>query len=387
MSDTLDGPRAAVPFRQFVLKVHSRCNLSCDYCYVYELADQGWRSQPLVMSPAVMARTAERIADHSRRHGLRDVWVVLHGGEPLLAGVNRLSSVVKALRTEVPARVHVSVQTNGTLLDDAFLALFEDLGVTVGVSLDGDAGATSRHRRDRNGNSSHQRVVDALERLRSDRWRSLYGGLLCTIDIRNEPIQTYEALLEHEPPTIDLLLPHATWTTPPPRTAASSATPYGDWLVAVFDRWYEAPVRETGIRLFEEILSLVLGGRSRSEAIGLSPIDILVVETDGRLEQADSLKVAYDGAAATGLNVAEHALDAALGHPGILARQRGIDGLAASCRSCPVVTVCGGGMYAHRYRADTGFDNPSVYCADLRTVIDHIVGRVRTDLQALPAGV
>ena len=28
------------PFRQFILKVHSRCNLSCSYCYVYEMADQ-----------------------------------------------------------------------------------------------------------------------------------------------------------------------------------------------------------------------------------------------------------------------------------------------------------------------------------------------------------
>ena len=32
-----------IPFRQFILKVHSRCNLSCSYCYVYEMADQAWR--------------------------------------------------------------------------------------------------------------------------------------------------------------------------------------------------------------------------------------------------------------------------------------------------------------------------------------------------------
>ena len=40
----------AVPFRQFILKVHSRCNLSCSYCYVYEMADQGWRGLPKRMS-------------------------------------------------------------------------------------------------------------------------------------------------------------------------------------------------------------------------------------------------------------------------------------------------------------------------------------------------
>ena len=32
--------------RQFLLKVHSRCNLACDYCYVYQHADQSWRTRP-----------------------------------------------------------------------------------------------------------------------------------------------------------------------------------------------------------------------------------------------------------------------------------------------------------------------------------------------------
>jgi uncharacterized protein len=39
-----------------------------------------------------------------------------------------------------------------------------------------------------------------------------------------------------------------------------------------------------------------------------------------------------------------------------------------------VVTSCGGGLYAHRYRADNGFDNPSAYCPDLLKLITHIRG-------------
>jgi uncharacterized protein len=33
-----------VPPNQFVLNVHSRCDLACDRCYVYEAANQSWRS-------------------------------------------------------------------------------------------------------------------------------------------------------------------------------------------------------------------------------------------------------------------------------------------------------------------------------------------------------
>src|SRR5262249_37802451 len=47
-------------------------------------------------------------------------------------------------------------------------------------------------------------------------------------------------------------------------------------------------------------------------------------------------------------------------------------GLSQTCRQCPVVSSCGGGLYAHRYRSGTGFANPAVYCADLLKLITHI---------------
>ncbi|MYW06833.1 FxsB family radical SAM/SPASM domain protein, partial [Streptomyces sp. SID2563] len=61
---------------------------------------------------------------------------------------------------------------------------------------------------------------------------------------------------------------------------------------------------------------------------------------------------------------------------GVAARQAGAGALAAACRACPLLTVCGGGHYAHRYRADNGFRNPSVYCADLERLIRHIADRL-----------
>jgi uncharacterized protein len=97
-----------------------------------------------------------------------------------------------------------------------------------------------------------------------------------------------------------------------------------------------------------------------------------VIETDGSYEQVDSLKTAFDGAPATGLNVFGHSLDVVGQHPGIAARQHGLAGLCQTCQECPVVTSCGGGLYTHRYRAATGFANPSVYCADLLKLIAHI---------------
>jgi uncharacterized protein len=371
----------ALPFREFIVKVHSRCDLSCDYCYMYEMADQSWRSQPRAMSEETAVLTARRIAEHARVHDLSEITLILHGGEPLLAGRDLISLLITAARAKTAprTRVNVTVQTNGVGLNDAYLRLFDDLGVRVGVSVDGDAGAHDRHRRFASGRGSYSAVTAALGRLR--RFPHLYGGLLCTVDLRNDPVGTYEALTAFDPPQIDFLLPHGTWDQPPPgRVPDPASTPYADWLIAVFERWYPKPL--TGVRLFEEIMQLVLGGASESEIVGLAPARMVVIETDGSIEQEDSLKVAFDGAPATGLHLDRDPLDAALLLPQIAARQIGHRALSQQCRACPIHPVCGGGLYSHRYREGSGFANPSVYCPDLMALIGHIRDRLRTDLTA-----
>ncbi len=369
--------RPHVPLREFVLKVHSRCDLACDHCYVYEAADQSWRGRPMAISDEVISRTAQRIAEHAESHQLDSVQVVLHGGEPLLAGRARLRRVV----TELESALHgicgldLRIHTNGVMLDEEFCELFAEHGVRVGISIDGDRAANDRHRRYADGRSSYDKVIRAIGLLRTDRFRQLYSGLLCTIDIANDPIAVYDSLTVLDPPRIDFLLPHATWDDPPPGRTHETDERYADWLIAIFDRWLAAG-RPVEIRTFDSIISTLAGGESLTEALGLRPAALAVIETDGSYEQVDSLKTAFEGAPATGLNVFGHSLDVVGQHPGIAARQQGLAGLCQTCQECPVVTSCGGGLYTHRYRAATGFANPSVYCADLLKLITHISDRL-----------
>ncbi|MFC1431822.1 FxsB family cyclophane-forming radical SAM/SPASM peptide maturase [Streptacidiphilus sp. N1-3] len=368
-----------VPFRQFVLKVHSRCNLACDYCYVYEMADQSWRDQPLRMSEATADRTVQRIAEHVEAHRLPSVAVILHGGEPLLAGTAFLAGLVRRMRDTVPGRVDVSMQTNGVLLTEAGLEALVGLGVRIGVSLDGDAGATARHRSFADGRSSHPHVERALRLLAREEFKDAFDGLLCTVDVEQPPLRTYRALLAYAPPAIDFLLPHGTWSHPPPRRGiGSKGTPYADWLLAVFEQWYDRP--ETWVRLFGELVQSALGGTPAVEGLGLRPSTVAVVDTDGAIKQLDSLSAAYPGAADLGLNVVDDAFDVALTHPLTRLRQGGLESLSATCRSCAVVRTCGGGLFTHRYDSATGFANPSVYCADLLRLVTAVQARVSADL-------
>jgi uncharacterized protein len=375
----------AQPFRQFILKIHSRCNLSCTYCYVYELADQSWRHRPRIMPPHIVQATVARITEHVRGHRLRHVRVILHGGEPLLAGPGFIADLAAQVRRALPPQTTTDlvIQTNGTLLDEAMLEVVLRAGIRVGVSVDGGRAATDRYRRYPSGGSSHDAVTRALDLLRQDRYRAAYNGLLCVVSLQNDPAETYEALLSHSPPMIDFLLPHGTWSSPPLGRSPDTATPYADWLLEVFSRWVAASRQETSIRLFEAIISQILGGPSTTETIGLAPADSIVIETDGSIRQSDALSVAYEDAAATGLDVTRHALDMALDHPTTVARQLGLAGLSASCHACRIRDICGGGFYPHRYRASDGFRNPSVYCADLMRLITVIRDYVVVEMARL----
>ncbi|WP_238015354.1 FxsB family cyclophane-forming radical SAM/SPASM peptide maturase [Dactylosporangium sp. AC04546] len=350
---------------------------------MYEHPDQGWRRQPITMAPTTASQVAGRIAEHAAEHRLGSVRVILHGGEPLLAGADGLRAVAIELRRRIDpvTRLELGMQSNGLLLTPQICDVLVEQRVRVGISLDGDKAANDRHRRYANGNSSHAKVLEALALLRRDKYREVYGGILCTVDIDNDPIAVYEALRAEQPPHVDFLLPHANWDRPPDRK--DSRTPHADWLLRIHRRWI-ADGRPMPIRLFDAMS----GGPSHTEAVGLGRADLVVIESDGTFEQVDSLKSAFDGAAATGLDVFRNSVNDAADHPMIAIRQTGLTGLSATCRACAIVHQCGGGQFTHRYRTGSGFDNPSVYCADLQELIaamppppnDRLAGTVLDDL-------
>lgn len=365
------------PIREYIVKIASRCNLACDYCYIYEMQDTSWAQQAYFMPPLVAEKLAERIAIHVADHGINSITLVMHGGEPLLAGVKRMEKYLNTWRSLLDplTEVKFSLQTNGLLLSEEMMDLLYRFGVSVGVSLDGGREPNDKHRKRRSGAGSYELVANRLQALRRSRYASIYGGILATIDVENDPVDVYESLCLFEPPMIDFLLPHGNWSDPPPRfDATQTNAPYADWLIAVFDQWQSALGWRPQIRIFQDIVQGLSGGKSSSELLGLGPVALATIETDGSYGLVDTLKSAYQGASVTNLNVFDDDFDRLLEVPSVIAGQIGLDGLSEKCNSCRHVATCGGGYLPHRYRSGHGFLNPSVYCHELAKLIDHIDG-------------
>lgn len=367
---------ATAPFSAFILKVANRCNIDCDYCYVFNSADQTWRHLPARMSAAVARSAGLRIGEHAEAHSLPAVHVILHGGEPLLVGPQHMVALLDAVREGIPSctRVHFELQTNGTLITEEWLDLFDKYRVAVGVSLDGPQAANDRHRLTRSSRSSAASAVRGIHLLRSR--RHLFAGLLAVVDLANDPVDVHDHLASFEPPVIDFNLPHATHDEPPHRNAPSLPE-YGIWMSRVYDAWVAGSDNRHSVRMLEDIVALSYGVRSSVETIGLSPSASIVIESDGTIEDVDTLRSVEEGASWLGADVYRHSFDAVRRHPKLAHRRPGTTTLAEKCRACSLLDVCGGGYLPHRFSTAHGYRNPSVYCADLEYLIGHVQGSLR----------
>ena len=151
-----------------IVKVRGEtCDIDCLYCYEKRKEAPG--------GARVSAAQIGRLATLFRG---RPLAVEIHGGEPLTAGREHIAEILRELAA-LPTVVRVSLQTNGVLLDEDWLDLFEELCpmLQIGISLDGDAQGNA-WRVGYDGKPVYPRVARALNLL-AERGRS--AGVIAAV--------------------------------------------------------------------------------------------------------------------------------------------------------------------------------------------------------------
>ena len=242
-------------------------------------------------------------AEHAARTRPGRVRVILHGGEPLLVGADRLGRAgrpTSARRCPTTARLRVSdADQRRAASTRRCSACCASTGSRIGVSLDGTAADHDRHRRyPRRAGAATPRSTGRCDCCASRSTARRYAGLLCTVDPDTDPVACYEALLAFEPPAIDFLLPHANWSEPPrPADGAGHPVRATGWSRSS-TAGTARPPGDPGPALRGHHRACCSAAAAAREQVGLSPVGVVVVETDGAIEQVDSLKSAYPGACA-----------------------------------------------------------------------------------------
>lgn len=373
------GMRGVAEIPSYILmQPTTLCNLDCAYCYL------PGRSVDHRMSEQVAAAVAATVNAWAQR--VERFSVVWHGGEPLAAGREHLAALMAPF-----TQVEHHVQTNATLIDDAWCEFFLTHQVEVGISVDGPA-TRSALRVDRAGHPAYDRILRGVEALRR---HGIRFAVICVVSDPTPELATelYQYFSELGCYWLGINVEEREGVNT--RDNTRSETQVREFWAELTAAWAADPRLE--LREVEWSLHY-LGAALRGEADTVLPRQrdpVPTVAHDGRVvlfspELAGFNSVPGYGDFALG-NVLDTSLDEIVS--AVARRPTGwvaeyFAGVEQCRRTCPYFGFCGGAHASNRYFETGRFDvTETEHCRNtkirlLEGVLDH-AGRHR---DAQPAG-
>lgn len=358
------------------------CNINCYYCYEK-------RSPHAAQRVWLEPHTLRRFLDHCAGRPLR---IVLHGGEPLLIGRARMALLTAEInRYDGP--ISLAMQTNGLLLDEAWLDFFdaELPSIDIAVSLDGPRDA-NRFRVNYRDQETYDGVIAAINLLAA-RGRDVGLAMTVTRLLLGRHVEVMELLTSLPRVRAVRLSPcldyNVTTTKFPVGNAGAlkvlngdgegaagwSTTPleYAEFVMAMFDLWKAGHWQDF---LLEPLFSILLNILGRE-----SPL------TDWSEMKEPYVVSLYPGGAITSSDEISTPGNA-IGHVDTIEDLRDVLGLSRNpalreamseelevCGSCTHQLTCHGGSLADRMRLRHTPWNAE-YCRARKRLIDHVQGEV-----------
>jgi uncharacterized protein len=235
-------------FQIFVKPVGAHCNLNCRYCYYINKTNQE-NDKITAMDQAIATEYVRKNIEASS--GI--VNFTWHGGEPLLAGIDFYRNMIALQKQYNRQRKKIinGVQTNGTLINEAWCIFFRKEHFLVGISIDGTEEIHDSNRVTKGGSPSFSRV------LRGYRLLQQYGiktEILCVVNKNN-----VKALPEIYRYFKSLGAVYMTFLPLVEKVnndcAVNLSVPsleFGIFMSAIFDEWMEQDIGKIKVQLFEE---------------------------------------------------------------------------------------------------------------------------------------
>ncbi|WP_417013177.1 anaerobic sulfatase-maturation protein [Alistipes sp.] len=270
MDEILSYQQYVRPFYVMAKPAGARCNLRCAYCYYLEKSNLYTAAPAQTMSDELLERF---IREYIEAQAGDEVIFSWHGGETLLRSRDFYRRALELQRRYAAGRrIENSIQTNGTLLDDAWCAFFRENNFLVGISLDGTAEMHDRYRLDRQGSPTFEAVMRGVRLLQK---HGVEWNALAVVNRHNadDPVGFYRFFRSigcrylQFTPVVERILPHddgrqlASAAEAGAPLADFSVTPeqWGRFTCALFDQWVVNDVGRIFVQLFDATLANWVG--------------------------------------------------------------------------------------------------------------------------------
>lgn len=289
-----------VAFSTMLKPAGSACNLDCHYCYYLDKAVQ-YGGRQAVMSDELLELYVKQYICANEVDTVQFCW---HGGEPLLLGVDFYRRAMEFQRKYADGkRIENTLQTNGTLVDEAWCDLFASNNFLVGVSLDGPEDIHDAFRLTKGGKPTFARVMETVRmfersgvefntlsvvnRRCEGRGAEIYRFFRDTV---HSKYMQFLPAVEH---VVDKPGFHRPLIVSPDREGARvaewsvTAEGYGRFLCDVFDQWVVGDVGRYYVQMFDASLAQWCGVQPGVCSMGETCGDALVVEHNGDVYSCD----------------------------------------------------------------------------------------------------
>lgn len=359
-----------------IVKVASRCNLNCTYCYMYNMGDETYRSQPKIMSNVTIENLLYRIKEHTESYQTENMSIVFHGGEPMLTGMLFYKNFLTKAKNIIPKNIHMDylMQTNGVLLTDEWCLFLKENNISVGISMDSTPESTDKYRVYHNGKGSYADILEGAKKL-SKTLDNQRPGFISVVDTETCPNEVYNHFKNINTGGLSFLFPEANYEHINEHYILPDV---GKWLIQLFDLWYlDKDEKKPDINPFTQLIMLLLGTDDNyNELFGQGNCDLAVIETNGSIETVDTLRVCGNGFTRTSLNVSKNKLDDLFESEIARKYYYSHSDVCSRCKKCPIFEICGGGYLPHRYSKENGFENPTIYCNQIIQLVSHIQNKL-----------
>ena len=369
----LAGP---VSFNIMLKPAGSLCNLSCRYCYYLDKADIYGGHEPVMSEQMLETVVREYIAANE----VPEVTFNWHGGEPLLLGMDFYRKALALQEKYAGGKViHNTIETNGVLMDRAWAEFFGRNGFLVGISIDGPQDIHDRYRRDKGGAPSFERVMRAVNLLRTS---GVAFNTMSTINKVSEgrglevyhflksigsQYQQFMPVVEHvkEGRIVD---PSEEGAQIAPWSVSDLG--FGRFLCDIFDEWVRADVSRVFVGQFDAALACWCGVQPGICVFGETCGGNAVIEHNGDLYPCDHFVYPKYKLG----NIAETPIRELMASPAQV--QFGIgkrNALPMACRRCKWFFACHGECPKHRFnRTERGETGLNALCRGYKLFYEHV---------------
>ena len=332
------------------------CNLSCRYCYYTAKPRELYPDEKdFRMPPAVLESFVRQYMEAQPRH-CDFGW---QGGEPLLAGREFFAAAVGLQKQfgRDGQEVANAIQTNGTLLDDAWCEFLAAGKFLVGLSLDGPPQWHDAMRRDPAGGPTFHRAWAGLELLRK---HGVEHNVLVTLNSASAPHagDIYRYFVNRGVRYLQFI--PVLERTPDGRPADYSCTPeqFGRFLIDVFHLWAARDVGNVSERFIDNVLHQLLYGQAALCCYAPRCANAFVLECCGDLYACDHFVQRRWRIG----NIMERPLAELAADPLVEEFARLKTDLPARCRDCEYLDFCRGGCPKHHMPLYGGPDRVNYFC-------------------------